>query len=174
MDQVQFDFSSSTTVRLAEDAPPDHKSSRPELSLSLVSRILAVDWGARRVGLAVSDPTGLIAARCPRSRCGRGSRRVGDPRNLPRGEVVRIVVGLPLRLDGSHGGLAEFAEARAPPRNKARFGRAVGRAHDLAPGRAPGPRAGQAHARQKGRGRPCRRPSPPVLSRRADRAPRAT
>jgi len=64
-------------------------------------RLLAVDYGERRVGLAVSDPTGTIA-----SPAGHILRRPG--KRAPIAEIVRratalgvrgFVVGLP--LDGS-------------------------------------------------------------------------
>ena len=61
-------------------------------------RLLAVDYGERRVGLAVSDPTGLIA-----SPVGHIARRAG--KRPPIAEIVRrgaelevegFVLGLPL------------------------------------------------------------------------------
>jgi putative holliday junction resolvase len=74
-------------------------------------RILAVDPGSKRVGLALSDPTATIA---------QGIETVpADPvESLPRRladiarshEAARIVVGLPLRLDGTNG--PEAASAR--------------------------------------------------------------
>jgi len=66
-------------------------------------RLLAVDWGDRRIGLAVSDPTGTIA-----SPAGFVLRRAG--KRPPIAELVRrgealdvsgFVVGLPLDLDGN-------------------------------------------------------------------------
>ena len=76
-----------------------------------MSRILAVDWGARRVGLAVSDPTGLIARSLPTLEVKSEELAVTAILETCREEEVeRIVVGLPLRLDGSHGDAAENAE----------------------------------------------------------------
>jgi putative Holliday junction resolvase len=76
-----------------------------------VSRILAVDWGARRVGLAVSDPTGLIARSLPTLEVRSEDLAVNAILETCREEEVeRIVVGLPLRLDGSHGDAAESAQ----------------------------------------------------------------
>jgi len=90
-----------------------------------VPRILAVDWGERRVGLAVSDPQGIIATglktievRSPADALERVAR-IAEER-----QVERIVVGLPLLMSGARGGAAEsaqrFAEALA-----ARTGRTV-------------------------------------------------
>jgi putative Holliday junction resolvase len=65
-------------------------------------RWMAVDWGERRIGLAVSDPTGTIA-----SPAGVIERRAG--KRAPIAELVRravsleargIVMGLPLDGDG--------------------------------------------------------------------------
>src|SRR5690349_2292693 len=64
--------------------------------------LLAVDWGGRRIGLAVSDPTDTIA-----SPAGFIARRAG--KRPPLAEVVRgaeeleargFVLGLPLDGDG--------------------------------------------------------------------------
>jgi len=65
-------------------------------------RVLAIDYGERRVGLAISDPTGTIA-----SPVGTIIRRAG--KRPPVAEIVRrasaleargFVVGLPLDGDG--------------------------------------------------------------------------
>ena len=74
-------------------------------------RILAVDWGERRIGLAVSDPTGTIATGLDtvlvRS-AGEAVTRVA----AVAGEVEAgtIVVGLPLLLSGERGEAARSAE----------------------------------------------------------------
>jgi putative Holliday junction resolvase len=76
-----------------------------------VSRILAVDWGARRVGLAVSDPTGLIARSLPTLEAKSEELAIDAIlKTCVDEEVERIVVGLPLRLDGTRGDAAESAE----------------------------------------------------------------
>jgi putative Holliday junction resolvase len=76
-----------------------------------VARILAVDWGERRVGLAVSDPGGIIATGLP-TLAVRGRedavRRVAEAARSCQAE--RIVVGLPLLLSGARGEAAEQAE----------------------------------------------------------------
>ena len=70
-----------------------------------------MDWGARRVGLAVSDPTGLIARSLPTLEVRSEDLAVAAILETCREEEVeRIVVGLPLRLDGSHGDAAESAQ----------------------------------------------------------------
>jgi len=76
--------------------------------------VLALDVGARRIGVAVSDPTGTIAhshAVLPRRSWTDLLQRLR--RIIADQEVERIVVGLPLRLDGSEGPAAEEARAFA-------------------------------------------------------------
>ncbi len=77
-------------------------------------RILAVDWGRRRIGLAVSDPLGIIATPLPtlvvRGRAD-GLARVAEA--VAAAEAERVVVGLPLHLSGERGEAAHEAEAFA-------------------------------------------------------------
>jgi putative Holliday junction resolvase len=71
-------------------------------------RILGVDDGRRRIGIAVSDPTGTLA-RPSETVAGHGDPAVAARevaaaiRRLEAGDetVGAIVVGLPLRLDGT-------------------------------------------------------------------------
>ena len=80
-------------------------------TLPMTGRLLAVDWGHRRIGLAVSDPTQTIAQplatltrrwgrRCPLARL---------RAHLDRLAPVGIVVGLPLESDGTEGEAAAHA-----------------------------------------------------------------
>src|SRR5438270_380181 len=48
-------------------------------------RVLALDYGSARCGLAVSDPTGMVAARLERER--RRSGQAGEPQVPGDGEV---------------------------------------------------------------------------------------
>lgn len=66
-------------------------------------RILGIDLGARRIGVAVTDPTRTIAS--PLTTL---TRRLGKrppwkelERLVHENEVVGVVVGLPLALDGT-------------------------------------------------------------------------
>lgn len=65
-------------------------------------RILAVDYGERRVGLALSDPTAVIASPLPTLERRKGKRPPVAPiaRLAREHDVESIVVGLPLTLDG--------------------------------------------------------------------------
>jgi putative Holliday junction resolvase len=75
-----------------------------------MSRILAVDWGERRIGLAISDPSGVIATGLDTLHV-RGLedalRRVAEA--AVASEAERIVVGLPLLMSGERGEAAEAA-----------------------------------------------------------------
>jgi putative Holliday junction resolvase len=68
-----------------------------------VSRILAVDYGERRIGLALSDPTRTIATPLPTMKRKRGKRppvqAIADLAGA--NEVTALVVGLPLTLEGT-------------------------------------------------------------------------
>ena len=77
-------------------------------------RVLGLDFGTRRIGLAVSDPEGRLAfpAGCLMCR-----EREKDLRDLcalvEERDIARIVVGWPLHLDGRVGPEAEAARAFA-------------------------------------------------------------
>jgi putative Holliday junction resolvase len=75
-------------------------------------RILALDWGERRIGLALSDETQLISSPLETL-----TRRAGKRFPMPRflelvtaNDPVGIVVGLPLTPEGGEG--ASTAAAR--------------------------------------------------------------
>ena len=75
-------------------------------------RILAVDYGRVRLGLAVSDALGLASHPLPALRRAGPAADLAALRTLiAEREVARLVVGLPLNMDGSEGPMA--AEARA-------------------------------------------------------------
>lgn len=65
-------------------------------------RILGVDYGERRVGLALSDPLAMIAGPLPTLARRKGKRPpVAAVARIARDhEVAEIVVGLPLDLSG--------------------------------------------------------------------------
>ena len=77
-------------------------------------RILAVDPGSKRVGLAISDPTATIAqalATVPAEPSSSLARRILEIART--NDAARIVVGLPKRLDGSRGPEAMAAQTLA-------------------------------------------------------------
>lgn len=77
-------------------------------------RVLAVDTGAKRVGLALSDPSGTIAqplTTIPAEPAETLAERLAAVAR--REDAGRIVVGLPRRLDGSLGPEAKAARELA-------------------------------------------------------------
>jgi putative holliday junction resolvase len=75
-------------------------------------KVLALDYGAARTGVAVSDPTGTIARPLgvvERAATDDGLRRVAEL--VREQEVERVVVGLPLTLRGEHGKQARETDA---------------------------------------------------------------
>ena len=79
-----------------------------------MSRVLAVDWGERRLGVAISDPSGWLARSLPTLRVQSGQEAVREVVALARREEAsEVVVGLPLNMDGSRGPSATSAEGLA-------------------------------------------------------------
>lgn len=83
--------------------------------MSLSGRILAIDYGTRRMGLAVSDPLGITAQGLETLE--RKNKRVDFgrlERTIREYQVREIVLGNPLRMSGEESTLsqkvAEFAE----------------------------------------------------------------
>jgi putative holliday junction resolvase len=79
-------------------------------------KVLALDYGAARTGVAVSDPTGTLARPLRVVRQAASEDGLNELAELVRAEEVeRVVVGLPLTLRGERGDQAEeterFAEA---------------------------------------------------------------
>lgn len=77
--------------------------------------ILAIDYGDRRLGLALSDPSGIIATGLPTLERAGPSEDVVEPlrRLCTEHGVEHIVVGLPINMDGSHGPRARLSLAFA-------------------------------------------------------------
>lgn len=72
--------------------------------------VLAIDYGRRRMGLAVSDEMGWTAAPLlTLQRKGRAEDFARLRAIAARHRVVRVVVGHPLRMDGGEGAIAAEA-----------------------------------------------------------------
>lgn len=67
-----------------------------------MGRVLGIDYGERRVGLALSDETGTIASPLPTLKRRKGKRPPVAPvaRLAEEHGVEELVIGLPLTLDG--------------------------------------------------------------------------
>jgi putative Holliday junction resolvase len=79
-------------------------------------KVLALDYGSARTGVAVSDPTGTLARPLGVVEQAATESGLAELARLVREEgVERVVVGLPLTLRGAHGAQASeterFAEA---------------------------------------------------------------
>lgn len=82
-------------------------------------RVIGIDFGAKRVGLALSDPTGLLASPwqtvpggLPAAAAGRVAALIAALAEDADG-LEAIVVGLPRRLDGSDNDQTPVARAFA-------------------------------------------------------------
>lgn len=80
-----------------------------------MGRRLGVDVGTVRVGVALSDPYGMLAT--PLATLSRDQRAGADVERLAglvvEHEVVEVVVGLPRTLAGRHGPAAQAAQSYA-------------------------------------------------------------
>jgi len=87
------------------------------------SRVIAIDFGEKRIGVAVSDPLGITAQPvCTIHRKGKKKDIAELLEIISRYEAGQVVMGLPLRADGSAGEIAEKAK---------KFGEAVRAASGL-------------------------------------------
>ena len=75
-------------------------------------RVLAIDYGSRRIGIAVSDPLGITITQLP------AIRREGDRKDIEaianiaaEYEVSSVVIGLPIHTDGTEGVQAARAKS---------------------------------------------------------------
>jgi putative Holliday junction resolvase len=77
-------------------------------------KVMALDYGSARTGVAVSDPTGIIARPlCVVERV-RSDAGLAELARLVREEQPeQVIVGLPLTLRGEHGEQARETEAFA-------------------------------------------------------------
>jgi putative Holliday junction resolvase len=74
-------------------------------------RVLALDYGRARTGVAVSDPTGTIARPVGVVERAGSERGLAELAALVRKhEVERVVVGMPLNMRGEHGEQARETE----------------------------------------------------------------
>jgi putative Holliday junction resolvase len=74
-------------------------------------KVLALDYGRARTGVAVSDPSGVIARPlCVVERAGSGDGLARIAALIGEHEVERVVVGLPLTLRGERGEQARETE----------------------------------------------------------------
>jgi putative Holliday junction resolvase len=95
-------------MRYMPSEPGGHDSFH-SLALSDSSRILALDWGSKRVGLAISDPLGFTAQGLPTMSRKSKQRDINYLRSLVRKHHVSLVLlGNPLQMDGTEGSHTEM------------------------------------------------------------------
>ena len=141
-------------ARIAEALPEIPQPAPPGVSIEKPRRILAVDYGRKRIGLALSDELQLIAqplAVLPRT------NRQNDIRRL-RGicrqhQVAGIIVGHPIHLTG-----VESEMAREASRFAARLRKHLSLAVELVEERLTSWEAAQTRPASKRSGRPA----PPI------------
>ena len=83
--------------------------------MGAIGRILAIDYGSRRMGLAVTDPLGITAQGIETLQRKNNRADFGRlERTIRQYEVKEIVLGNPLRMSGQEGAqsqkVAAFAE----------------------------------------------------------------
>jgi putative Holliday junction resolvase len=77
-------------------------------------RILAIDYGSTRIGLALSDPTGTLARPLPFVPAKADAKLVREIADLAKKEEVHLILlGLPRNMDGSSGEAAIIVQAFA-------------------------------------------------------------
>jgi len=74
-----------------------------------MSRILSIDYGKVRIGLALSDPMGVIASPLGMIRTGKTFEETADLilKEVEGKEIKQIVIGLPLHLSGKESEMSE-------------------------------------------------------------------
>ncbi len=76
--------------------------------MTMPGRIVALDVGGRRIGVAVCDPTGTVVRSIGVVRAEPRARALAEiQRIVHEEEAVGLVVGLPLTLRGEHGPQAQ-------------------------------------------------------------------
>ena len=77
-----------------------------------MNRFLGIDFGTRRIGLALSDPTGTLATPLPFLENSGPKEVVSKLQELVQGHGIKtIVIGLPRNMDGTYGPSAQKVRA---------------------------------------------------------------
>jgi putative Holliday junction resolvase len=80
----------------------------------LPPRVLGLDWGTKRIGVAATDPLGLMAHPVATIQVESEERLIAALKAIiAEKDIARIVVGLPVNMEGSHGPAAGAAKAFA-------------------------------------------------------------
>jgi len=73
----------------------------------MMGRILGIDYGTKRVGIAISDPTAMLATPLSVETVQSVDEAISAVCRIARDRgVVKIVVGIPINMNGSSGPMA--------------------------------------------------------------------
>ena len=73
-----------------------------------MSRVLGIDYGERRVGLAISDPLRVLATPLETIEVQSDKQTLRAIEAVcQRAEITELVLGFPINMDGTHGLMAE-------------------------------------------------------------------
>lgn len=74
-----------------------------------MSRLLGIDYGTKRIGLALSDPTGTLASPIPFLENNSPAKVLVALRDLiAKHQITAVVIGLPRNMDGTYGPAAQL------------------------------------------------------------------
>ena len=111
-DDVRSDLASEGRPRRGRPSFPTRETMRARKIKDRMTRIMALDLGTVRTGVALSDPTHTIAT--PSNHPAKGAEATGfvdQIRDMAEADAVeRIIVGIPRSLDGKRGPMAHWAE----------------------------------------------------------------
>jgi putative Holliday junction resolvase len=103
--EVQAKQIASTSFRVVKEIHDQHQLTGP---------VLALDLGEKLVGAAISDERLVTTKRLPPLKRSNWKKLLQDVRSLiERFDAQTIVVGLPLRMDGTEGNAAERVRQQA-------------------------------------------------------------
>jgi putative Holliday junction resolvase len=75
--------------------------------MTVYPRVLGIDYGRKRIGIAVTDPLGLMAHPVATLQNTGDDQTIAEIKKIcDEKEVARIVLGLPVNMDGSKGPMA--------------------------------------------------------------------
>lgn len=81
------------------------------MSAHMIGRVMALDVGEKWIGVALSDPLGILASPLTRISAGSGDDAVEAIRRLvDEHEVKLVVVGVPYSMDGTSGRQAALVQ----------------------------------------------------------------
>ncbi len=96
------------TKRVLSASEKDIKQKETHIGLSIKKRVLAIDYGTKRIGLAQSDPLGLFAQ--PVGTFDREGLFGTLRKLLDNGDVEKVIVGYPLSENGEQNPMTDVVD----------------------------------------------------------------